>query len=102
MCQEANTVALSKASTLQTPKNPKCEQAAHIEERQTADQVCFLRTSLPAHTLLVPCLRGTSLWCRWARSQWESTDSTQGSVDLNVICQIEHQTFYTEENREVG
>jgi hypothetical protein len=29
------------------------------------------------------------------------TDSTQGSVVLNVICQIEHQTFYTEENREV-
>jgi hypothetical protein len=24
---------------------------------------------------------------------------TQGSVDLNVICQIEHQTFYTEKNR---
>jgi hypothetical protein len=23
-------------------------------------------------------------------------------VDLNVICQIKHQTFYTEENREVG
>jgi hypothetical protein len=23
-------------------------------------------------------------------------------VDLNVICQIEHQTFYTEENRGVG
>jgi hypothetical protein len=21
---------------------------------------------------------------------------------LNVICQVEHQTFYTEENREVG
>ena len=32
---------------------------------------------------------------------WQ-TDSTQGSVDLNVICQIKHQTFYTEENREVG
>jgi hypothetical protein len=32
---------------------------------------------------------------------WQ-TDSTQGSVDLNVICQIEHQTLYTEENREVG
>jgi hypothetical protein len=28
------------------------------------------------------------------------TDLTQGSVDL--ICQIEHQTFYTEENKEVG
>jgi hypothetical protein len=27
---------------------------------------------------------------------------TQRSVDLNVICQIKHQTFYTEENREVG
>jgi hypothetical protein len=32
---------------------------------------------------------------------WQ-TDSTQGNVYLNVICQIELQTFYTEENREVG
>jgi hypothetical protein len=29
------------------------------------------------------------------------TDLTQPSVDLNVIFQIEHQTFYREENREV-
>ena len=27
---------------------------------------------------------------------------TEGSVDLNVIFQIEHQTVYTEQNREVG
>jgi hypothetical protein len=32
----------------------------------------------------------------------DKTDSTEGSVDLNAICQIEHQMFYTEENREVG
>ena len=42
---------------------------------------------------------------RWAKESakvgWQ-TDSTQGSMDLNVICQIKHQTFYTEENREVG
>jgi hypothetical protein len=25
-------------------------------------------------TLLVPCLHGTSLWCRWARSRQELTD----------------------------
>jgi hypothetical protein len=41
---------------------------------------------------------------RWAQSWQELTDTqTQESVlNLNVICQIEHQTFYTEENREVG
>ena len=27
---------------------------------------------------------------------------TQGSVDLNVISQSEHQTYITEENKEVG
>ena len=27
---------------------------------------------------------------------------TQGSVDLNVISQSEHQTYNTEENKEVG
>jgi hypothetical protein len=41
---------------------------------------------------------------RWVKSQREMTNKyrTQESVlYLNVICQIEHQTFYTEENREV-
>jgi hypothetical protein len=39
---------------------------------------------------------------RWARS-WRSSKQmrTQGSVDLNVISQREHQTYITEENREV-
>jgi hypothetical protein len=42
---------------------------------------------------------------RWAKSWRERGDrqtQTQGSVlYLNVICQIEHQTFHAEENREV-
>ena len=29
------------------------------------------------------------------------TETRKSVLDLNVICQIEHQTFYTEENREV-
>ena len=38
---------------------------------------------------------------RVGEKEGRETDERQGSVDLNVICQIEHQTFYTEENREV-
>jgi hypothetical protein len=30
------------------------------------------------------------------------TQTWKSVLDLNVICQIKHQSFYTEENREVG
>jgi hypothetical protein len=30
------------------------------------------------------------------------TQTRESVLDLNVICQIEHQTFYTEDDREVG
>jgi hypothetical protein len=36
------------------------------------------------------------------RSQWDDKQmQTQGSVDLNVISQSEHQTYSAEENKEV-
>jgi hypothetical protein len=34
----------------------------------------------------------------WGVTNRQDTGSV---LDLNVICQFEHQTFYTEENREV-
>jgi hypothetical protein len=51
-----------------------------------------------------PPIRGNQGVRRRAYSLQElgwQTDSTQGRVDMKVICQIEHQTLYTEENREV-
>jgi hypothetical protein len=51
---------------------------------------------------LVPvCVERVS-GCGWTRSRQELIDLTPGSVNLNVICQIKHQTSYTEENREIG
>jgi hypothetical protein len=39
---------------------------------------------------------------RWARSWRELTDRPDTrEYGWNAICQIEHHTFYTEENREV-
>jgi hypothetical protein len=61
----------------------------------------YLEQALP-QTLLVPCLRGTGVWSQVGKELVGIDRQTPGSVDLNVICQIEHQTFYTEENREVG
>jgi hypothetical protein len=59
-------------------------------------------TELP-QTLLVPCLRETGLWSQVGKESVGIDRQTgQGSVDLNVICQIEHQTFYTEEIGKLG
>ena len=56
-------------------------------------------------TLFGPCLCGTGLWLQVDKESAgidRQTQTQESVLDLNVICQIEHQTFYTEENREVG
>jgi hypothetical protein len=50
----------------------------------------------------VSYLHGTGSGCRYGKGVGESDKKMQHkSVDLNVICETKHQTFYTEENREV-
>jgi hypothetical protein len=40
----------------------------------------------------------------WAKRRMNERQMHTGEVvwNLNVFCQIEHQTFYTEDNKEVG
>jgi hypothetical protein len=40
----------------------------------------------------------------WAKSRMSDKQMHTGEVmlNLNVICQIEHRTFYAEDNKEVG
>jgi hypothetical protein len=62
--------------------------------------------SLMPHTDLifwVSYLRGRGLWLQMGKGVSElTTDTTQENVlDLNVICQIEQPTFYTEGNMKV-
>ena len=40
----------------------------------------------------------------WAKRGWWQTDTHAGEFvwNLNVILQLEHQTFYAEDNKEVG
>ena len=55
-------------------------------------------------TLWVPCLGGMGLWSQVGKESAgidRQTQTGESVLDMKVICQIEHQTFYTEENREV-
>jgi hypothetical protein len=82
-----------------------------VQAGENSESSFFQSLSIGIHWKVWPCRRPSwSLVCMELVSSaggqgvgriWQ-TDPTQGSVDLNVICQIEHQTFYTEEKREVG